>query len=57
MNWQRTNDPNVIECPPFYIRRCKCRNGTRYLLGKGMACLGGYDTPEEAKKAAEEAAK
>lgn len=54
MNWQRTNDPNVIECPPFYIRRCRGRNGTRYLLGKGPACLGGFDSADEAKKAAED---
>lgn len=58
MKWKKTNDPNVIECPPFFIRRCEGRNGTRYVLGrdigKGNAeCLGGFDSPDEAKKAAE----
>lgn len=54
MKWQKTNDPDLIESPPFYIRRCRGRNGTRYLLGKGPACLGGFDSADEAKRAAED---
>lgn len=53
MKWDRTTDPNVIACGPFYIRRCKGPNGVRYLLGQGRDCLGGWDSAEEAKREAE----
>lgn len=53
MKWEKTKDPNVIACGPFYILRCKGPNGVRYLLGCGKDCLGGFDTSDEAKREAE----
>jgi len=57
MRWQRTDDPNLIRCHPFFIRKCIGPNGTRYVLGRDRdraeECLGGFDTADEAKKAAE----
>jgi len=59
MRWQRTDDPNLIRFPPFFIRKCIGPNGTRYVLGRDRnraeECLGGFDTADEAKKAAEKA--
>lgn len=59
MKWQRTPDPDLIVSPPYFIRRCNGPNGTRYVLGRDRnraeECLGGFDTAEEAKKAAERA--
>jgi hypothetical protein len=57
MKWTRTADPDVIEAPPYFIRRC--RKVGRYLLGRDIRrdmaeCLGGFDSADEAKAAAEE---
>ena len=53
MKWRRTDDPDLIVCPPYFIRRCG-----RYVLGRDMGrdvaeCLGGFDSADEAKAEAE----
>ena len=55
VTWRKTTDPDLIESPPFFIRR---RNG-RYLLGRDMKhqlaeCLGGFDSADEARAAADD---
>lgn len=56
MNWTRTTDPDVIESPPYFIRRYP--KVGRYLLGRDIRrdmaeCLGGFDSSKEAKAVAE----
>lgn len=56
MKWRATTDPDLIECPPFFIRRA--RSGERFVLGKDLGkqtalCVGGFDTAAEAKAEAE----
>lgn len=54
MKWQRT-EKQLWECPPYYIRADPHPSGKgwRFALGKGVHFLGGFDTADEAKKAAE----
>lgn len=60
MTWKRTDDPDLIEWPPYFIRRGKSHEGApvRYLLGRRVKrndeCLGGFDTSDAAKQAAGE---
>lgn len=54
MKWRATSDPDLIESPPYFIRRE--RSGARFVLGRdgrNAECLGGFDTSEEAKREAE----
>ena len=57
MKWKRTDDPDLIVSPPFFIRRWP--DVGRYVLGRDMGreiaeCLGGFDSGADAKARAEE---
>lgn len=56
MKWRTTPDPDLIESPPYFIRRWP--DVGRYVLGRDLGkqiaeCLGGFDTSAEAKAEAE----
>lgn len=58
MKWERTSDPNVIQCGAYFIRRAKRPDGSPVFvlgrdIGKGNAeCLGGFDAADDAKQQA-----